>query len=78
VVASRLKDFHVKPTPCPYCESINDGALAVDGDQPPKPGDIAFCAYCHRPSVYTKRLDLRRPNIKDKEEIRKWLKRRRR
>lgn len=51
----------IKPSPCPHCGNVNDGATATRGeDVLPKPGDIAVCAYCAEFAAYDEQLELKK------------------
>ena len=39
-------DFDVPPNPCLSCGHVNDGALSLDSEQRPKPGDVTLCVRC--------------------------------
>lgn len=62
----------VKPSPCPNCGNINDGATVTQGeDVLPKPGDICVCIYCAKFAVYDEQLELAKMSEETMELIKK-------
>jgi hypothetical protein len=47
-----LPDFPVTPRRCLRCGNLHQGALAVNGQDPPNPGDLALCLDCGAILVY--------------------------
>jgi hypothetical protein len=64
------KDHHLKPVPqCVDCGKQLDGAIGVDTDDAPDPGDFTVCAYCGSIMVYNDGLTLRQPDAAEAREI---------
>lgn len=43
-----------RPRCCPACQTVVDGAMAMDGSQAlPSPGDVTVCVYCARVLIFT-------------------------
>jgi hypothetical protein len=58
----------VKPSPCTACGKVMDSAsIAETGDDPPSPGDVSICFYCHHLMAFADDMTLR--DLTD-EEIR--------
>jgi len=56
--------------PCPWCDASNDAATSVKyPDAVPKPGDIALCISCARPSIYQEHGKPRRPTEAEWRDI---------
>jgi hypothetical protein len=58
--------FNKPPTrgdfPCPWCGEKNDAAISTrEPGAVPRPGDVALCMTCAKPSVYQEHGKPRRP-----------------
>lgn len=44
----RAPEFHVKPSACPFCARMQNGAsrLLHGNKTPPEPGDVTVCDHC--------------------------------
>lgn len=58
--------------PCPWCDELNDAAIHLRDDVPPRApvaGDIGMCASCARPMVYQEHGKPRRPTESEWREL---------
>jgi hypothetical protein len=55
------RDFHTKSSRCPNCGRQRDGAIAVNGERAPEPGDVTICMDCAHICVVADDLSLRDP-----------------
>jgi len=51
-------DFRMPPVRCPRCGRELDGALNVEGDDAPDPGDFTVCFGCEGVLRWTETLEL--------------------
>jgi len=51
----------VPDSECLHCSKIINGAIQVNGDQMPSPGDYSICVYCGHLMVFGDNLILRNP-----------------
>lgn len=56
--------------PCPWCDEPNDAAALLKGvHAAPRPGDVALCASCAKPSIYQEHGKPRRPTETEWKKI---------
>lgn len=55
------KDCDVPESKCVDCGRKLNGAMSVDGDHTPSPGDFSICMHCGHFMVFGENLDLRNP-----------------
>lgn len=67
------RDYDTRPAACPICEAVHDAALAINGERPPRPGDVTICADCHAALIYTDEMTLRLPTGDEAQDIAKTL-----
>jgi hypothetical protein len=58
---ARFRDNVIKPSPCPLCRLVCDGAMSTGHGQGPSPGDYSVCLGCGAPLLFDDDLSLRQP-----------------
>jgi hypothetical protein len=64
-----MKDWHVPPSPCPWCGEDLTAASGVNHPNNPEPGDCTICIYCAGWCIFDEQLLLRKPTSEEQAEI---------
>jgi hypothetical protein len=66
-----MKSHRTRPTSCPWCHALIDGARPTEDDQPVPPveGDASVCWYCARLSTFNDDQTLRKPTAEETTEF---------
>lgn len=64
-----MKDHHITKTQCLTCGKEHDGALGVDSNDKPKPGDVSICINCCALHIFNDDFSFRAPTEQDILEL---------